>query len=139
MRHCCVLSRNRHVNFQLAALMALPISAAPAGRQAFVHDGQTVYEWEQNLNDVLVYIRPPPGIKASMLACKIDSGHISLGIKGNPPFINVRGFWGCARSLSGMFEPSFGYDFETHVACTPNVLRSARLPTILLHRCAVIV
>lgn len=30
-------------------------------RKAFKHDGNTVYEWEQNLNEVLMFIKAPPG------------------------------------------------------------------------------
>jgi len=57
---------------------------------AFTYNDRTVYEWEQNLEEVHVYISPPPGVKAKMLDIKITSTHVKIGIKGNPPFISVR-------------------------------------------------
>ena len=60
-----------------------------AGRQKFEYDGRTVYEWEQNLDEVLIYIRPPPGVTASQLQCKITATHLTLGLRGVPkPFID---------------------------------------------------
>jgi hypothetical protein len=61
-----------------------------AGRVPFVHDGRTVYEWEQSLDEVLVYISPPPGARAAHIECAITSAHVRVGIKGNPPYLDVR-------------------------------------------------
>jgi len=36
-----------------------------------------------------MYISPPPGVTAKMLDCKITASRLTLGIKGNPPFIDV--------------------------------------------------
>ena len=58
------------------------------GRQKFEYQGRTVYEWEQSLEECRIYVTPPPGLKASFVDCKITATHLSLGIKGNPPFIN---------------------------------------------------
>lgn len=30
-------------------------------KRAFKQNGKTIYEWEQNLNEVLMYIKPPAG------------------------------------------------------------------------------
>jgi len=58
-------------------------------RLKFEHGGQTVYEWEQTLEDVSLYITPPPLVKASMLYCTITPSHLTLGLKGAPhPFID---------------------------------------------------
>ena len=57
-------------------------------RQKFEHNGQTVYEWEQSMEEVLIYIVPPPGVKARDIECKITVTHLTLGMKGNPPFLN---------------------------------------------------
>jgi hypothetical protein len=59
-------------------------------RVKFQHNGQTVYEWEQSLEEVHCYIKPPPGITARQFDIKIGSKHLRVGIKGNPPFIDVR-------------------------------------------------
>ena len=48
-----------------------------------------MYEWEQSLEEVNLYIETPPGVTADRLDCKITPRHIRLGIKGNPPFIDV--------------------------------------------------
>lgn len=59
-------------------------------RVKFEHNGQTVYEWEQSLEEVHCYITPPPGIKARQLDVTITARHLTVGIKGNPPFLDVR-------------------------------------------------
>jgi hypothetical protein len=61
-----------------------------SGRQKFQHDGVTVYEWEQSMEEVLIFVKPPPGITADMIDCTISEHHLTLGIQGNPPFLNVR-------------------------------------------------
>ena len=52
--------------------------------------GRTIYEWEQSLDEVLVYIDVPEGVRASQLRCDITSHQLTVGIKGNPPFLSVR-------------------------------------------------
>lgn len=63
--------------------------AAPA-RAIFQHNGVDVYSWEQSLDEVLVYFSPPPGVPASSFACTITPTHVTLGLKGMPPFINEK-------------------------------------------------
>ncbi|CAM9157576.1 unnamed protein product [Pylaiella littoralis] len=58
------------------------------GRIKFEHEGKTVYEWEQSLEEVNLYIETPPGVKADRVDCKITPRHLRLGIKGNPPFLD---------------------------------------------------
>lgn len=62
---------------------------APAGRHAFVHEGRKVYEWDQSLTDVNVYVEVPPGVRARDMFCDIERQHVRFGIKGNPPFLDV--------------------------------------------------
>ena len=69
-------------------------------RIKYQHNGQTVYEWEQSLEEVHCYISPPPGTKARALDIDISSRHLRVGIKGNPPFINVRPRSQSAEGLS---------------------------------------
>eukprot|EP00966_Prymnesium_polylepis_P226759 5246411-Prymnesium_polylepis.2 len=59
-------------------------------RLKYEYQGRTIYEWEQTLEDVHMYVQPPPGVTAKMMDCKIGASHLKLGIKGNPPFIDVR-------------------------------------------------
>lgn len=64
------------------------ITPSVPGRKVFVHDGRVIYEWEQDLSEVRVFIRPPAGVTAKMVDCKITASHFKLGLKGNPPFMN---------------------------------------------------
>ncbi|KAL4494138.1 hypothetical protein ABPG72_016094 [Tetrahymena utriculariae] len=73
-------------------------------RQKFMHNGQTVYQWDQTIDDVNIYIQPPkfvlkkyenevrkqlqPGQPMPKLEIIIEPRHLKIGIKGNPPFIN---------------------------------------------------
>jgi hypothetical protein len=42
----------------------------------------------QSLDEVNIYISAPPGIKGSQIQCKIETRHLKIGLKGNPPFID---------------------------------------------------
>ena len=74
-------------------------------RLQYKYEGQTIYEWYQTLEEVHVFIQPPPGVTAKMIDCKITASRLTLGIKGNPPFIDVRRAVACtpqARQLDGI-------------------------------------
>jgi len=62
--------------------------ASAQQRLAFAHEGRTVYEWEQSLDEVRVFVRPPAGVRAKDLECVIRSDRVRLGIKGNAPFLD---------------------------------------------------
>jgi hypothetical protein len=71
----------------MAATLSAPATAA--GRKKFEHQGQTVYEWEQNLNEVLLFFRPPPGVKAKDMAIEISNSRLRVGLKGAAkPFVD---------------------------------------------------
>lgn len=55
--------------------------------------GQKVFEWDQTLEEVNMYIKLPPNVHPKAFHCKIQSKHIEVGIKGNPPFLNVSSFF----------------------------------------------
>lgn len=55
----------------------------------FFNLGQKVFEWDQTLDEVNIYINLPPNVHSKLFYCTIQSKHIELGIKGNPPFLNV--------------------------------------------------
>jgi hypothetical protein len=57
-------------------------------RLKFEYEGRTVYEWEQSLEEVNIYIEPPPGVTRAMLDVKITHTHLTVGLKGAPPFID---------------------------------------------------
>jgi hypothetical protein len=52
-------------------------------RKQYFHEGHLVYEWEQSLDEVNIYIDPPPGVPVSAFEVEINSTHVTLGLKGN--------------------------------------------------------
>ncbi|KAG2333315.1 hypothetical protein Bca4012_017006 [Brassica carinata] len=61
---------------------------APEKRHDFVHNGQKVFEWDQTLEEVNLYITLPPNVHPKAFHCRIQSKHLEVGIKGNPPYLN---------------------------------------------------
>lgn len=62
---------------------------APSERHAFEHGGRTVYEWNQTFQEVTVYVATPPGVRGKDLYVEISGRHVKLGIKPNPPYLDV--------------------------------------------------
>ena len=58
------------------------------GRIKFEHEGRTIYEWEQSMSEVNIYILPPPGVSSKMFDISISHRHLKVGLKGAPPFID---------------------------------------------------
>lgn len=58
------------------------------GRIRFEHGGRTIYEWEQSLSEVNIFIEPPPDIPSKMFDIVITHRHLRVGVKGAPPFID---------------------------------------------------
>lgn len=62
-------------------------SSSIPGRYIFSYNGRTIYEWEQTLEDVTMYVPTPPHttqIKASQITCQITATKLKLGLKGSP-------------------------------------------------------
>ena len=57
------------------------------GRLPFLSGGQTVYEWEQTLDEIHVYIVLPLGVRKSDLEISFRP-KIYVGIKTNPPYLS---------------------------------------------------
>lgn len=61
-------------------------------RKKFMHEGRVIYEWEESLDSILLFIDPPPipnNIKiSSVIEVKFKANWVSIGIKGNPPYIS---------------------------------------------------
>jgi hypothetical protein len=53
-------------------------------RLKFEYNGRTIYEWEQTLTEVILYIEPPPGVTKKLLDISIQPNHLKVGIKGTP-------------------------------------------------------
>ena len=61
----------------------------PSARHAYLaQDGRPIYEWDQTVDEVNVYITPPEGVTGKSLAVSIASDRVSVGIKGNPPYLD---------------------------------------------------
>ena len=74
------------------------------GRIPFYYGKQKVYEWEQNLEEVIIYIEAPeyilpknreiikrqlkPGQQIPKLDIKITPTHLTVGIKDLPPYLS---------------------------------------------------
>ena len=58
------------------------------GRIKFEYEGRTIYEWEQSLSEVNIYLEPPPEIPAKLFDIKITHNHLKVGLKDAPPFLD---------------------------------------------------
>ena len=65
------------------------MSIAPSERHKFTYQGRSVYEWDQTLSEVNIYITVPAGVTAKQLYVNIERRHIELGIHPNPPYLSV--------------------------------------------------
>jgi hypothetical protein len=55
---------------------------------------RVIYEWDQSLEEVNVYITPPPGLTANLIECKITTNRVVLGLRGSKDkFLNVSLPW----------------------------------------------
>ena len=55
-----------------------------SGRYRFEYNGNTVYEFEQSLDDVTIYIRPPPYVtRGNQINCVIAANQFKLGLVGH--------------------------------------------------------
>ncbi|CAD7950069.1 unnamed protein product [Amoebophrya sp. A120] len=57
------------------------------GRQDFNYNGRKIYSWDQTIDEINVYIDPPPGVTKHDLDISIAPRHVKIGLCGNPPFI----------------------------------------------------
>jgi hypothetical protein len=73
---------------------------APSERHVYLHEGRKVYEWDQTLSEVNLYIDTPPGVRAKDLFCDVEKQHVKFGIKGNPPFLDVSSQDACQLQAS---------------------------------------
>ena len=54
------------------------------GRFVFEYKGRAIYEWEQKLDDVTIYVKPPPHVtRGNQIKCIIKPQHLKLGLQGS--------------------------------------------------------
>lgn len=72
---------------QIASEQSLVSSKTQKGKDGkrlkFEYQGRTVYEWEQTLSEVILYISPPSGVNKKLLDIRIQPNHLKVGIKGS--------------------------------------------------------
>lgn len=61
---------------------------APSTRHQFVHDGKVIYEWDQTLQEVNMYVDVPPGVTGKHLTCSIGTNRLAFGLKEQKPFLD---------------------------------------------------
>lgn len=92
----------------------LPPAAAPAkigttrktdeGRYVFEVDGRKIYEWEQSLEEVNIYLDAPPGRRAADIVCDIGHDRLRIGLRGSDRhFIDERTFGGVVTADSSWY------------------------------------
>lgn len=64
------------------------------GRYKFEYQGRTIYEWEQSLEEVNIYLEPPPGLPRHMIVIEISHKHLKVGIKGHDQVYLDEDTWG---------------------------------------------
>eukprot|EP00920_Eleutheroschizon_duboscqi_P038716 GHVT01092965.1.p2 GENE.GHVT01092965.1~~GHVT01092965.1.p2 ORF type:complete len:174 (-),score=36.94 GHVT01092965.1:937-1458(-) len=72
----------KHADKQASLQKALDDKSA--GRRSVIVDGRTLYEWEQTLDDVNVYVALPPGVRSKQLVIEIKPTSLSVSISGQP-------------------------------------------------------
>jgi CS domain len=54
------------------------------GRYYFQYNGENVYQFQQDLDQMTIYVTPPPHVqKGSQIQCEITACHVKLGLKEN--------------------------------------------------------
>lgn len=63
---------------------------APSERHTVTLQDRPIYQWNQTLTSVDVFVPMPPGVKAKQLFVEIAKSNIKFGITPNPPYMDVR-------------------------------------------------
>ncbi len=89
---------------QGGAAPAVTTVKAANGRYVFRHEGRTIYEWEQSLEEVNIYLTPPPQVPSRLIEVKIAHRHLSVGLRGSDsgPFLD-EDTWGGVKVEESMW------------------------------------
>ena len=55
----------------------------------FEHNGRLIYSWHQTISEVDIEIPLPPGATKKDLTVSISNGHLTVGLVGLPPYLDV--------------------------------------------------
>ena len=61
---------------------------APTHRREFTRGGRIIYQWDQTVDEVNVYIAAPPDIRARNLDVRVSRERLSVGIKDTLPYLD---------------------------------------------------
>lgn len=75
---------------------------APSKRHQYLHQGRVIYEWNQSLEEVNLYIEVPLGVSAKQLEVQVTATQLRIGLKGNPPYLDVSLLSACCAHLQGV-------------------------------------
>lgn len=67
------------------------------------------YSWGQSLQEVNITVPVPSGTKSRFITCEIKKNHLKVGLKGQPPVIDVS--VGVSEQLTTNFCSSTQLDF----------------------------
>jgi hypothetical protein len=90
-----------------AAVATKPTRKSKQGRFKFEHEGRTIYEWEQSLEEVNIYIEPPPNLPRQLIDISIQHTHLTVGVRDTPPFID-EDTWGPIKVAESMWTLADG-------------------------------
>ena len=79
-----IMRQLAETNPKMKKVNATP-KGSEAGRHGFEYNGRTIYEWDQDLNELNLWIQPPDGVTKSHLDITISHQHLRIGLKGEPP------------------------------------------------------
>jgi CS domain len=68
---------------------AMSDKLAPSERYTVTMLDRPIYQWNQTLTSVDIYVPIPPGVKAKQLFVHIAKNNIKFGITPNPPYMDV--------------------------------------------------
>lgn len=77
------------------------------GRYRFEYQGRLIYEWDQSLEEVNIYVEPPPNVPRNLYNIVIAHTHLSVGLKDTPPFID-EDTWGPIKSKESFWTLADG-------------------------------
>lgn len=104
------------------------------GRYFFLYKNARIYEWEQKLSEVIVYIAAPPieNLSKQTIDCQITANHVKLGLKGQDQYYFIdettyetvevgKSFW-CIEEI------------ESTTSDPPEKLETVKMIVIYLHK-----
>jgi hypothetical protein len=107
---------------------------APGARHQFVHGGRLIYEWDQTLAEVNMYVPVPPDLRAKEIFCEVTKQHLRFGRHDNPPFLDVSAGWRRVGVLAGASNGAVAASTHASGGCALCSKRAAAEPHATVRR-----